>query len=312
VIDKLIQINAQMESKGEKIDPLWTISKENIVKYLQYQAMPPNGADQKDWRSKNKWYRDFQQKRSEFFDSLPNTNPNKSKAPIEYPEPSPEVKALQDKYFKITDSGEKSRFIRQNPQLQEQFDKQTDYYNNLRVAQGYAPFKEYPKASTQVQNFIDKYMASDKSMRKALRNSNPDLYQKMAAYFDSTSLYGINEQGSLSQLQGQPDTTSKQLKQISGLARDIYQNADGTYSIVPAGWMKGLSNSSSYRRGGRRGRKVKGLKSNTRSIRSLRLKPSGLPTPSVRLAKFPAIKRSSAKPLAKVSTISKVRLRSNA
>lgn len=242
VIDKLIEVNKTTGSS----DPLWQSSKDQITKVLQLQAMPPQGPDQTDWHNKNdSWYKPLSDARSAFFQSLPAGDPNKPQAPIQYPEASPDVKKLQDQFFAITDSKQRSQFISAHPQLQDQFDKTDDYYNHLRTALGYAPQKGYPKATPQLQKFIDQYMGADKTTRKGLRTANSQAYKDMAAYFDSVDLYNVGDQAGVSQLKGEPDYTSKEAKSISGLAQDIYQNPDGSYSIVPAGWMNGLGSSSS-------------------------------------------------------------------
>ena len=116
------------------------------------------------------------------------------------------------------------------------------YNNDLLSNRGYQPYKDFPKASPELQQFIDKYTASDTGTKKAMRNSDPQSYIAMSNYFDNMNLYEINKQGALSILQGQPDYTNKELKQISNLARDIViQN--GLSTLVPAAFMQGYGTS---------------------------------------------------------------------
>lgn len=243
VIDKLIAMNKQLAGEGQKVDPLWTASKDQIIKYLQYQTMDPGGPQQRHWHNVNdSWYKDLSNQRDTFFNSLPKGDANKPNAPIQYPEPSADVQQLLDQYDKLTDSSKRAQFLKAHPEVTAQFQKSDAYYAKVAKALGQAPQKSYPEAPKEVQAFIDKYMAADKAGRKAMRNANSKLYRQMADYFDKVDIYNINRQGSLSALQGEPDYTSKELKSISGVSRDIYQNPDGSFSLVPAGWMLGLKN----------------------------------------------------------------------
>ena len=244
-LDNIITMNQNLNSQGEKVDPMWLQSRDNIVKTLEYQAMD-TGPQKTFWYNQNKtWYQPIADLRGKFFDSLPPSDPNKPSAPIEYPQPTSQVQSLMDKYYSMTDSTQKYNFMKQNPSLQNQMDKQVKYANDVLVAKGQAAQKTYPKMNPQMQNFTDQYMAADKATRKNMRNSNPQQYQAMIGYFDSTDLYTIGTNAAQNQLVGNPDSNSKENKAISSLAQDIYQNADGSYSVVPAGWMQGLTNGSS-------------------------------------------------------------------
>jgi len=285
-IDNLIAMNQKLKSQGQSVDPLWNLSKDQIVKYLQYQAMPPNGADQQAWRINNAWYSPLQTLRNSFFNSLPAGDPNKPKAPIEYPQASPMTTQLQKTYFALPDSASKAAFINANPGLQDQFNAQDNYYNALRTAQGYSAQKLYPQASPQLSSFINQYLSADKSTRTGIRNSNPQAYQAMTSYFNSTDLYNIDKQASISQMQGQPDTTPKELKSISGLSHDIHQNIDGSYTLGPSNKPTSASGSS----------RVKGLSAAVKSsyrvpkapaLRSL-FKATSFKAPKV--AKVPRLK----------------------
>jgi hypothetical protein len=246
VLDAIIAMNQEQKSHGLTVDPLWSQSKDQITKVLQYQAMSvdPNGIQHKQWYADNKsWYQPLADSRSKYFDSLPPADPNKPQQPVEYPNPTPQVQSLQNQYYSMTDPTQKFNFLNSHPELQTQFDAQTKYANDLLTARGETPYKDYPKATPQMQSFTDSYLNADKATRKSIRNSDPQSYQNMIAYFDSTDLYNIGHEGAASQLVGNPDSTSKENKAISSVAQDIYQNPDGSYSIVPAGWMQGLSNS---------------------------------------------------------------------
>lgn len=252
-LDHLITANQNLAKEGEKTDPLWGLSKDQVTKYLQYQAMPPGGADKTDWINKNPWYEGdpsnpsdggLVAKRNDFFSSLPPGDPNKPQLNIQYPDPTAAAQSAQTSYDNLAQA-DKGAFIQTHPELVDQWAKQADYTNKMRDALGYSPLKNYPEATPDLEKFTTQYSAADKSTKSGLRNANPQVYQKMIGYFDSVDLYNINKIGAVDQLQGEPDQSSKQNKAISSLAQDIYQSPNGSYNIVPAGWMQGLSNSSS-------------------------------------------------------------------
>jgi len=258
VIGSLINMNQSLAKAGQSVDPLWKLPQDQVQSYLQYSSMAPGSADKTDWVSKNPWYYGdpnnkndggLAAQRTTFFDSLPAGDPNKPKLDLQYPQATPQTQALQDQYSNLTDSTQKGQFLDAHPEIIKQWNAQTQYTNDYRTALGYSSLKGYPEPTDTLQKFMNQYSGSDKGTKKGIRNANPQMYQSMIAYFDSVDLYNINKQGAVNQLQGQPDQTSKQNKAISGLAKDIYQNADGTYSIVPAGWMNGLNNGGGYSSG---------------------------------------------------------------
>ena len=240
------QINLQLQQSGQKIDPFFNLTPAQQQTVLTYATLN-TGDPQKDFiENHNSWMPSYQNQRTAFFNSLPPANPDKPGAPIPYPTATPQVTNLMNQYYALTDGTAKNNFINAHPDVQAQMDKQTQYANDVLKAKGLAAMKSYPTATPAVQSFTTNYLSSSKAQRTAIRNANPQAYQNMIAYFDSTDLYNIGKEGAASQLVGNPDSTSKENKAISNVAQDIYQNPDGTYSVVPAGWMQGLSNSSSY------------------------------------------------------------------
>jgi len=244
-IDHLIKMNQTLSKEGEKVDPLWLQSKQNITKYLQYQAMPPASADKTDWINKNKWYSGVAKQRDTFFNSLPSGDPNKPKNPYAYPEADAQTQKDMDTYSSLTNSDAKGTFLDSHPNLIKQWDAIANYNNELRAAQGYAPLKNYPEPDANTQKFMDTYNAADKATRKSIRNANPTAYHKMIAFYDKLDLYNINKQGALGQLQGEPDYTNKSAKAIKSIGEDFYVDQNGNYHLIPAGWMLGLGSGSS-------------------------------------------------------------------
>ena len=251
--DAVYNLNQQLAKLGQNVDPLWKLPQSQVKSYLDYSHMPAGGPDRTDWVNKNPWYygdptnpndKGLAGQRTDFFNSLPVSDPNKPKLDLTYPTPTPQIQSVMDQYSNITDSTQKGAFLDAHPELIQQWNKQSQYTNDFRKETGYSPLKLYPEATPDVQKYMTQYTNADKSTRAGMRNANPQMYQKMVGYFDSVDLYNINKQGGVSQLQGEPDYTSNSAKAMSNIAKDIYQNSDGSYAVIPAGWMNGLSNGS--------------------------------------------------------------------
>lgn len=235
VIDHLIAMNASLKKQGQKVDPLWLSSKDQVTKVLQYQAMPPGGADRSRWYKQNAdWYGPLSDQRTAFFNGLPKGDPNKPSAPIEFPNASSSVAAKQEQFFNLSDSKERAAFIRDNPDVQKQLDAQVDYNNKMRVAQGYGALDTFPSATPQVQKIIDTYNAIPKGGGKRGGNkyrsqwiqAHPKEYAAMQQYFTQVSLYGLEKDAGQAQYQ---DTgfSQKGLKDIYSLGQyDIGKQTD--------------------------------------------------------------------------------------
>jgi hypothetical protein len=235
VIDNLISMNAMLANQGSKTDPLWGQSKDQVTKVLQYQAMPPGGADRTHWFNQNKgWYLPLSDQRTAFFNTLPKGDPNKPQQPIEYPSASPQVADQQKQFFALTDSKQRAAFLQNHPEVQTQLDKQVEYNNNMRQATGYAKLDTYPRADPKVQQVINTYNAIPKGggsrggnkYRSDWIKSHPNEYAAMNHYFTQASLYGLEKDAAQAQFQ---DTgfSSKGLGDIVNLAKyDVKQGVD--------------------------------------------------------------------------------------
>lgn len=258
VIDKLIAMNASLKSQGQKIDPLWTAGKEQITKALQYQTMPPGGADKSHWLAQNEsWYQPLSDQRSSFFNSLPKGDPNKPTAPVEYPSPTTDVVANQKTFFGITDSAERAKFLINHPEVQTQLDKQVEYNNKMREAQGYSALDTFPSAAPGVQKVIDTYNALPKNdgpkggskTRSLWIQAHPKEYASMTQYFTQASLYSLEKDAGQAQFK---DTgfSQKGLKDIYNLGQyDVSKTTDAngnTFYALGSGSSSGGSGSSSY------------------------------------------------------------------
>lgn len=255
VIDHLITLNKSLSAKGQATDPLFSATKDQITKVLQYQAMPPGGADRTHWETQNgSWYNPLAAQRSTFFGSLPAGDPNKPQAPIQYPNASPAVANAQKQFFALTDPTQRAQFLQAHPEVQQQLDAQVDYTNKMREATGYAALDTYPTATPAVQKIINEYNAvptgggskGGNLYRSQWISAHPQEYQAMSDYYTQASLYGLNKEAGQAQFQ---DTgpSQKYLKDAYGLGQyDIVKNPDGTYSLGSSYSSNGSGGSGGY------------------------------------------------------------------
>lgn len=252
--DKALQAVQTLKRDGNSShDPMWDLSTKDLKTFLNYQATrktDPEKAvklDQGSSFNNGQGLSNFISQRSSWYSKGSNFGGagtvNAPDTPT-YPSFPTSTQSNLTSYGNITDATAKGQFLDAHPDIVQAFNSIAKYNNALGVAQGGNALKNYPEASAKLQSFMADYTAASKAQRTAIRNSNPQQYQNMIGYFDSVDLYGIGKQAAKSQYQGEPDYTSSEAKQIASLAKDVYQNPDQSYSIVPAGWMQGLSNSS--------------------------------------------------------------------
>lgn len=246
VLDRLIQMNKDLAAKGQSIDPLYSLTPDQIKKYYEYQAMPPGGADRTKWQSDNKtWYNSgFQSARSAYFNSLPAGDPNRPQLDIQAPQTTPVVDALLARSDNMTDPAEKSAFYSAHPEVSKYFTDLADYTNKMRVAQGFDPLRSSPKADANTENFMNAYFAASTADRKNLRNQNPEAYLAMQNYEDNMSRYSLDKAAGQDQLIGQGDSQNSApgqsyLKSAFSLGqyaigKGVDANGNTTYDYAPS------------------------------------------------------------------------------
>ena len=247
--NKFMQAQAKA---GNSVDPFYTKltpdQQKAVLSYRVNKNSVNDTSQASQWlTNNNSWYQPFAKEQEAYYNSLPKGDPNKPTNPVEYPVAPKEVASAQSTYDTLPQSNSalRSQFLNNHPELINYWSDLANYENQMRQQGGYIPLKTAPQATPAIQSYINKYDAASKADRKTMRNSDPTAYQSMIAYYDSTDLSTIAKESGINNLQGNPDTSQKELKAISSLASDIYQNPSGSYSIVPAGWMDGLTNSSS-------------------------------------------------------------------
>jgi hypothetical protein len=264
--DKALSAVQNVEKADANHDPIWDLTGNKLSTMMQYLSAG-DGSVKSAIGTANPWIKDVTTARSAFYNSLPKSaNPSSQQYSqgeinnvtgkgytgadgkpltmndLTYPTFDTNTQSLLDQYNKTTDATAKATLMSENPQISKAFSDLATYTNAMTAAQGGVPDKNYPVADSTLQNYLTNYTNSDKATRASIRNANPTAYQNMIAYYDAIDLYNVGKAASTNSLQGMPDTTDKELKDMSSLAKDIYQNPDGTYSIMPAGWMNGLSN----------------------------------------------------------------------
>ena len=245
-LDAVISMNLKDQANGQKIDPLYTLSRDQIIKYEQYEAMAPGGADRTKWVQDNSdWYnKSFQNARNDYFNSLPAGDPNRPQLQIQPPKTTTKLDAILAAYDTTTDPSQKSALFNNNPELTKYFNAMADYTNKMRVAQGYDPLRTAPVADASTQKFMTDYFAADANMKKVLRNSNPEAYIAMQNYEDNNSRYSLDKQAGLDQLIGKGDTQNsapgqKYLKDVFnlgqyGVGKGVDANGNTTYDYYPS------------------------------------------------------------------------------
>lgn len=227
------KINQTLAQQGQRVDPFFLLQLAHQKAYLEYQTMAPGGPDEINWKNQNPWYKTFDADRAAFFQTLPPGDPNKPKLSLQPPTASPGVQSLLKQYSVLTDPSQKADFINYNPSLTNFFAASTKYTNDLRSARGLTPLKTYPTTDPATEAFTTQYMAADKATRSQLISSNPQTYAQMQNYLAQVSLFDLEKNAAVDQLQGnKPNQT--ELKSAYNLGKyDIAKGSDGLFSINP-------------------------------------------------------------------------------
>lgn len=244
VLDATNALNATLKSHGQAIDPLYdvaTLGAKNQSIMLTYSTLNQSDPQKAEMVKENPWITGVQQQRSDFFNSLPEGDPNKPAAPVPYPTAPAPVAALQDQYFKMTDPAQKSAFIKSNPDLVAQFAKEDEYNRTVRGIKNLPQYDTYPVADPATQKILDLYNSlpkskaggntgADSGARSNWIRNNPAAYAQMGSYLMKTSLYAV-QQASQSAAFKNNGMDQSGLKAISGLAQDIGKTTDSNGNV---------------------------------------------------------------------------------
>lgn len=249
------KLNQQLATNGQKIDPFFKLPADQQSKFLTYSTLNQNDPQKTRIEGDNPWMRPFQNERSDFFAQLPPGDPNKPKSPVAYPTPDTATAAIQDQYFKLTDSKQKADFIKANPALVDQFAKEDNYNRTVRGIKNLPQYDKYPTADAGTQKILDTYNAlpksksggntgADSGARSAWIKANPAAYAKMTGFLLQTSLYGLEKSAGQAAFESQ-GFDQKGLKDISSVARDINQSVDANGNTIYSLTANGSGSSTS-------------------------------------------------------------------
>lgn len=228
---------------GLPVDPLYSnnITPEQRASYLHMQSLPYKGDDynqQKD--ASADWVQQLAQDRSDYFDKVDFSGASKSER-VQPPKFDDQTQSDLDKATSLAGS-DKANFIQEHPNVQDAYTSLAKYTNDRRVAEGNAPFKDYPTPSPDIQKAISTYNALPSKNgpnggspdRAAWIKANPGTYAGMQDYYSKVSEYELaNSAGSDKYVGSTP--SQEELKSAYSLGQyDISKASDGTYSINPA------------------------------------------------------------------------------
>lgn len=138
------QIKIQTAQRNKQtLDPFYTLEPEQQLTALRLQTFYPGDKQKSDLTNANiEWLKPFWAARTAYFDELvakgvmPKTENTKS-----FPTP-PEMQAKLDAYYKLPyGTGQRSAFIKQNPDLVAYWDAKTDFTNAQREQLGLLPIE---------------------------------------------------------------------------------------------------------------------------------------------------------------------------
>lgn len=230
-------LNKNLQSQGQKIDPFYNLPLNQQKAYLQYETINKNNTGQLSiWQQNNSsWAQPFEQARSVFYNSLPPGDPNKPQNPIQPPTQSQDVTGLYTQYDALTDPTQRADFLAANPSLSSYMNQYAAYTNQVLKAQGLAPLKPYPTTDPQTEAYTTTYYNASTADRTALRTGNPTAYNNMQNYLAQISEYDLDRQAGIDQLSSAP--SQQYLKDAYNLGKyDIAKTGTGStaqYSLNP-------------------------------------------------------------------------------
>lgn len=229
------------KATGQPLDPLYTPQYDNIREaYIKEQSTPYKGDDYTQIGSTNqKAFQQLGADRAAYF------------ATQDFSAAPPSERVLPPKFDAQTETdlatagnlsgSEKGQFINDHPNVQSAYDAIAKYTNDRRQAQGFAPFKLFPKADPETQALINEYDAlpqhdgsrGGNKARFQWAQANPDKYAKIQNYFTNVAEFDLANSAGADKYQG-ATPSQKELKSAYSLGKySIYKAPDGTYSINP-------------------------------------------------------------------------------
>ena len=160
---------------GIPSDPLYSLNDEQQRIALHYLDEETASKDKRATKQLNPWIEDWENERDSFFETVRNPESKRTvdtRVP-DFPEPNPQLQAVMDTYFNITDSTEKGQFLGEHPEITDQLSTQASWINDKRKARGAPEFDTYPEPTSQVKSYMDAYNSLPKANGPAKRDGTP-------------------------------------------------------------------------------------------------------------------------------------------
>lgn len=240
---KLLEISRRQDRRnraaGKPGDPFFNLTPEQQRVVLNLQAnYSPGNKEEKAIAELNPWLKDFNKKRSEFYDEIKASQTPEEQAKsgidpggLKIPKAQVATQKKLDFLSTIKDSKQKSKFIRDNQDVTDYLAEQNNYQRAKRDLLGLPQFDEYPKAAPELQKALDFYNKLPKGNgplkkdgtpsspdRSAWIKSNPGAWDAMSGFFDKVALWQAAEEGSLAVYEGidfENDTIQKLVGEAS-------------------------------------------------------------------------------------------------
>ena len=241
------EIDRLAREQGKPGDPLFDLPADQLRVVLNLQANYSAGNfEDQAVRNLNPWLDDFNKKRSAYFDKILSQEKKKAGGVdpmgIAIPTASPELSSKLDK-LKTLSVAERSQYYADNPEITDFFSKQDDYERTKRAFMGLPQFDRYPKATPQVQSYIDEYNALPKGNgplkkdgtpsspnRSAWIQANPDKWSAMSNQWTLQDIYKLQKEGALAVYEG-IDFTEEGIKALTDIAKSLGLGQGGGFGF---------------------------------------------------------------------------------
>lgn len=250
--------NAFAVAHGEPNNPLFTLSPNDqkiVTRYEQLKASDPGtGANNtaavmfsQNKAMLTKFENDtqtYETKMNQLYKSSGGTKgsqaPQITPGGIAYPTINNQTQTALNQYEGMNPSNstsqQRAQFLTDNPSVTQAFTAIDGYENARRAALNEPLLKNYPVASTALNNWITDYTNASKAERKVMSNDyTSSNYNAMGDYFAQVDAYELSKTAGQAQFQGQ-NLSQENLKDIYDLGQyDIAPpaGADGTYDLDP-------------------------------------------------------------------------------
>ena len=235
------------KAQGKDYDPLYDLPDNQLKQYFRIKATPRDSDDQRVLEDRNPWLKTLNTKRNVFFDKLDkesafaedDKDADIVPSGVKYPELNDASQAKLD-VLNTLDDEKRAEYIRDNPDVQTALDSFSQYTNDVRRSLLQPELKPYPKASPEVQGWMDEYNSLPKgdgpkggnATRSAWIKANPNKYAAMQTAFMNSAVWTLANNAGKARFKGE-ELNEKALGAAHSLGNYSIaktKNADGTSS----------------------------------------------------------------------------------